>query len=170
MTDIIKQAVASTKSKIPDHFKTLLGERPAGSQWGRWFTEDDFDLPWVEAEPPAGTARPDCFYFRLDEKALRAAFPGATLGAMPFKDVPADLLSSLRVEQGAHGPELRVTVAPDAPFDGVEEAWLILGDHGGDLVVFTAHPGPVMEPLPKDGLDLVTLGDLTNVAVKVERG
>jgi hypothetical protein len=171
MTSFLKNAISTTKEILSDHYDTLLGERPAGSQWGRDFTEADFDLPWSEAEVPSALRIDGCRYFRLDPEVVKAEFHDATLGAVPFKDLPAALIGSIRIEDGAHGSELRATV-PAEVFDGladVTEAWIIVGKHDGRDVVFTAHPGPVMAPLPKD-LANVTLDDLAHVAVKIERG
>jgi hypothetical protein len=129
-------AINNTRDLLPDHFASLLHERPAGSRWGRPFTEADFELPWREAD--------------LDGAAFARAFPAATLGAVPYSRLcAADRAAVYRVD-GAHGPELRIDrMAIARPV----EAWLIVGPHDGHEVVFTAHPGPVMLPLHDRALD-----------------
>ncbi len=146
----MQNAIENTQTLIPDHYATLIGERPFGSQWGRDFTEADFELPWVEAEVPAAVRQDGCRYFKLDGDAYRDAFPNATLGAVPFNTLSPNLQREVRREEGSHGPELRLYAA-ERNIPTTDEAWLIVGLENGAEVVFTAHPGPVMLPSPKDG-------------------
>lgn len=138
----VNTALDTTKEKMSDHFNSLLGERPAGSKWGGEMTEEILrDLRWEETFPAQevcfGTAR---YYYAVIDKV----FPAAVDAAAPLKDIPTDVI---RVQEGAHGKEL---VA-----DGIDPvptmiATLIVGEHQGSWVVFTAHPGHPLAPLPKD--------------------
>jgi hypothetical protein len=140
----MKAAIEATKKLIPSHYGTLLGERKAGSQWGRPFAESDWDLPWEEATRliPDEVKIPGCRYFRL--KRLKEYFPNATAGAVPLGDFSDEALAELRVVRGSHGLELSM---PNFHTGVALEAWLILGDHEGTEVVFTAHPGKPLAPL-----------------------
>ena len=136
--------------KIGGHFDSLLGERPAGSRWGRAFIEADFALPWREAQPADAVRQPGCRYFVLDGDAFAVAFPRATLGAVPYSSLTDAQRTNVYRANGAHGVELRIdTLAPGRP----AEAWVIIGDHDGDQVIFTVHPGRVMLPCPDGQLD-----------------
>jgi hypothetical protein len=145
----LTEIIAQTKKLMPDHYETLLGERKAGSQWGRPFTEDDFNLPWEEDLgtgwlPLADPARnPDCRYFRL--KPSREWFPEATVGATRIDELGDAMLSAVRVENGPHG--LQLVCAGAWGRIETNEAWLIVGEHEGREVVFTAHPGAPLPPL-----------------------
>jgi len=145
MTDITTIA-QTTKALIADHFATLLGERPFGSQWGRGFTEADFGLDWREESPPDAVKMEGCRYFRLAHEAFTRAFPGASLGAVAFCDLPEDLRARVEVAEGAHGPELRIHQGIVGRLVEPFEAWLIIGDHEGHQVIFTAHPGLPLAP------------------------
>lgn len=139
------EAVRTTRELIPDHYATLLGERPAGSRWGRPFTAEDFALPWRATEPPRDTRVEGCRYFVLDGQAFAEAFPEATVGAVPYGSLTAAQRAQVRLATGTHGPELRL---PLGTVLAATEAWLIVGPHDGRDVVFTVHPGPVMLPCP----------------------
>ncbi len=90
---------------------------------------------------------------------------GGKLGAIPLKDAvgwSADI--KIRQGVGKHGPELYLDVpAKDAYMPETTHFTVILGDHEGQQVVFTWHPG---DPLPP--FDGVTLTKWT--AVKVHNG
>jgi len=169
MTNPIIQAAATTKTAIPSHFATLLGERPAGSQWGRDFTDADWELPWQEQQDPGPCAVPGCRYFRLDAEAVAQAFPRATVQAIPMSELDIETQRLVEPREGAHGPELAIkrSKMPLETPQGPQEAWIILGDHEGQEVVFTAHPGPLMMPCPKDGQVPVQLPVRIPFAVKI---
>ena len=151
MHEIIKNAVEATKQNLQSHWKTLLGERPGGSQWGREFTEDDFALEWTEATDTVDPElkSPGCHYFRLSPAEVERAFPDRKLGAIPLNQLEPDEMQNVRIHNGPHGPELRYHGELDVE-GAADEAWMIIGPEDGTLVVFTAHPGPLMKPLPAD--------------------
>lgn len=158
----MQDAINNTKQFLPDHFATLLGERPAGSQWGRAFTEQDFCLDWREADPGASVRQQGCRYFRLARREFVRAFPDATVAAVRYCDLLTEQRARVYRTAGAHGPELRLDLSATAPAD---EAWLIVGPHQGNDVVFTVHPGPVMAPDPGHPLD--QLDPAAPIAVKL---
>lgn len=146
----MKNAIENTRRLLPDHFSTLIGERPAGSQWGRPFAEDDFSLPWKQATLDGPEINPSCRYFRLNAWDMRRAFPAATVGAIPLTDVAAPFLEYVTKRSGAHGPELCIparVLGHESAAVRASEAWLIVGPHEGSEVIFTAHPGPLTVPL-----------------------
>lgn len=141
----IQQAMTNTPEK---HRATLFGERVAGSKWGRSFTQADWDAllgTWEQFTPADGASMDGCRYFQAP---IGNMFPDATLGAIPFHEVPVP--NSIRVVEGAHGPELQCPELPSgAHVLCFKWATLILGEHEGAQIVFTIHPG---EPLaPWDG-------------------
>ncbi len=153
MTDraLVDIFLDNTQRLIPDHFKTLLGERPSGSQWGdAGMTENVLrSLYWVEvmASDLGSAAQPRCRYFMAN---IGEQFPNATAGATSIDQLFDDQLEHVRLVKGPHGLGL---VLPGGDFVGtdlVAMAYLIVGDHEGHPVVFTVHPGKPLVPLPKD--------------------
>ena len=139
-------AAQTTKTLIPEHFATLIGERSFGSKWGRDFTEDDLALGWREQSPFDAVRQEDCRYFRLAPETFARAFPDATLGAVPLCDLSEDLRAKVEAHEGAHGPELRIDRGLVGDLSRPSDAWLIIGDHEGSQVIFTAHPGAPLVP------------------------
>lgn len=157
MNEFLKVAIENTKRMIPSHWDTLLGERPAGSQWGREFTEADFALAWVDKTDtlPASVKQEGCVYLNLSGAQVHEHFPAANVGAIPLNLLSEAELEKVRIRNGAHGPELVIESSDFVDSDGryPVEAWVIIGKHDGEDVVFTAHPGPVMKPLPAKALE-----------------
>jgi hypothetical protein len=154
----VKDVWQTTKEKMPEHAKTLMGERPAGSQWGgEGFGEQHLDLPWedVTEKVPEGAKMPGAKYWHLPPEHRKQHFPQANVGAVPMTELPANLLSKVQMAQGAHGKELQIR-EEDLPPELLEQAGefgahLITGpEEGVGDVVYTAFPGPIMAPLPRN--------------------
>lgn len=155
----VNSVLDATKSTMPGHFETLLGERPRGSKWGGEMTEEILRrLPWVEDTPHESVAMSGCRYFQCWTKHL---FPNATVGAVPLKWL-AGVRCDVAVVEGAHGKELITDARLDVE---AHTATLIVGTHEGKEVVFTVHPGDPLLPVPADfdGLDLKSLSPHTAV-------
>lgn len=153
----LRTYVINTKRYYPHHFKTLLGERESGSKWGRKFTEEDFHLNWEDRtfEVPEGVKVDGCLYFRLNGKDLEENFPKATVCAVPTMELDSLERIHLGIRAGEHGAEL---VIPESKLrktflkNLASEAWVVVGPEENHMVVFTAHPGPLLKPLPADTL------------------
>ncbi len=125
-----------------DHRKSLLGERPASSQWGRDFTSADLrKLQWERFEPMHYVVQEGCLYYRAD---ISERFPDAVRGAFALHAY-LGFLDEIFTVEGPHGPELQA--AFDGPLPRATVATLILGPHDdGKLVVYTVHPGIPLVP------------------------
>lgn len=162
MNNVIKEAISNTKIHLPDHYQSLLGERPGGSTWGRPFTKEDFELEWHDATDKVDeSVRADnCMYFRLSPADVARAFPDRKLQAIPLSLLDESEWDKVRLRAGAHGVELVYEGGEDGeefdPEAAEDEAWLIVGTHETNRdtpdvsIVFTAHPGPLMKSLPAD--------------------
>jgi len=157
MHQIIQQAIEVTKRDLPDHFAGLLKEREGGSKWGREFTEADFGLEWNEVtEKVDSELRRDGFhYFNLAPSMVEAAFPNRTLGAIPLNQLEPEELANVKLRKNPHGTEVELWYDGELDLESCEdEAWLVIGPGepwgAKGLVVFTAHPGPLMKALPAE--------------------
>ena len=131
------------------HRYTLLGERKAGSKWGRDFTLDDWRVlepQWrIDTFVSRDVQQPGCTYLTVLPTSAEGGplFPRATLGAWPWLSLTELEQASVEEVQGAHGPELQLKTHADIP---AIVATLILGMHEGVEIVFTIHPGPALRP------------------------
>lgn len=174
-----RQTLSAALAATPEtHAATLFGERPAGSKWGRPFTQEDWEAllkRWKRYEPPTAVAQEGCQYFRAPVGDL---FPQASLGAVPWATVERlDLYGHVEQAQGPHGPELQMSrscVWDVLPLSGrATVATLIVGEHEGAQVVFTLHPGEPLSPFNGeqrpclDGRDDVEWDTAATTAVKL---
>jgi hypothetical protein len=153
----LKDVWQQTHEKMPDHAKTLLGERPAGSQWGgEGFAEHHIDLPWedVTEKTPENVRFPGAKYYHIPHETRMQHFPKSSVGAIPLNEFPQELLGKIQLTQGAHGKEMQIReedVSPEFTKKHEETgAHVITGPEDFGDAVWTAHPGPIMSPLPRD--------------------
>lgn len=131
------------------HRETLLGERKAGSKWGRDFTIDDWRLlepQWrLDTFISEDVGQPGCTYLTANPTSSEGGplFPLATLGAWPWASLTPLEQAAVEEVPGTHGPELQLKAGDSVP---AVVATLILGVHEGTEIVFTIHPGPALKP------------------------
>lgn len=146
MTEHTTRIQSALDATPMDHRKTLFGERPAGSKWGRGFRPSDWNdlLPrWRVLDGLSEAVRQErCAYY---EANVRDVFPFATVGAVPYADLSQSEKELAAVTDGPHGPEL---VAPSLAtrLRSISVATLILGPHRGLTIVYTIHPGLPLAP------------------------
>lgn len=149
MAHTILEALHATERLLPDHAKTLLGQRPRGSQWGpdncpRFLTWYTIVVEWEEVPhdklPPASWLS-FCRYFRtVSPFILRGAVERVAI----LNELPAELQAQVSLVKSAHGYDLVLpagTVLSEKP---AEEAWVILGPASKEdptLIVWTTFPG-----------------------------
>jgi hypothetical protein len=147
MNPTTDRLVSAWESTPRAHRVTLLGERRAGSKWGRGFTLTDWDAlleGWNENTHVALEARmPGCTYFITHIGHL---FPDATLGAVPWDSLAPSEREEVVDVVGPHGPELQLTARALKFKPRAEYATLIVGPDEGLEVVFTIHPGLPLRP------------------------
>jgi hypothetical protein len=166
-TEFIRKAWLDTPA---DHKATLLGERSAGSKWGRPFAEDDFEelvQGWVEHYPDPAMLVVGCRYFWV---GIECDFPEATQGAVAWSDLQPSVRSQVEVVEGDHGPELQLRCR-QKPVQA-DDATIIIGLSEGKQVVFTIHPGWPLRPYDGTPLwsDATGMPNLGETAVKLVEG
>lgn len=156
---IARDIIATTKDYNNGiHFYSLMGERPAGSQWGGKMTQDIL-LHWIMEgkrvplwELDASLTASGCAYIRIIPALLRKTFPNAEANVIPSHCVRGQI----DVRDGAHGKELVCREWHRSAFINSDDnqAWIILGPLGKEdnkeIGIHTLFPGPLTPPLPKD--------------------
>jgi len=142
----IRNALKATRKHLPTHYKTLFGERAAGSQWGFELTPEHLHGDWMQilAEPVQIWQMES--HLQFENKCWTIAEVAA------FTDV-----KDVYVFEGKHGPELRtnvmvgsVTTNTITIIIGKEESIEMNQDQikAETLeVVYTIHPGDPMSPI-----------------------
>ena len=154
------------------HFQTLFGERSSGSQWGMNMSPLVLqELPWAQLNRDAyveGIHLPFCEYFALSLDNVKKYLPDATQDMMVLPQALAEGID-VQVGQGDHGLQLESKDIVPIP---VEEAWMIAGPASlpkegsgwevnlslldwdleieSEKMIWTAYPGSITAPLPKD--------------------
>ena len=158
----IRNALKATKKHMPTHYKTLFGEREAGSRWGLELTPDHLHGDWIQI-----LAKPVQIWqmesnLEFENQCWTIAEVAAVAG-----------VEDIYVFEGKHGPELRTGRMLGSTTTNT--VTIIIGVEGDQEVVYTIHPGDPMTPVQakttkelQEQLDNSTLDP--NTAVKyVER-
>jgi len=147
MKEKIKAILIQTRNLNKKHFDTLIGERPFGSQWGKEMSKEDFEnMDWEQVPSTGKGMLPFCMYFKASPPST------ATQNCEPSTTVAPE---DIQRQVGAHGIEL---VSDKVKARACTEAWLIVGpaeDENGvaveeQFMVWTAFPGELMPPMPKE--------------------
>jgi len=174
----LKELFQHTRNLNPSQAESLLGERKFGSKWGRDFTEEDFDLNWVEQpkfEDSTGMFLPQCRYFALLKKDVQLAFPNCT---QRVEVLPAMNIADVQVQVSEHVDQVRKheLVSNKVTERQCEVGWCIVGPaedkdgnpipDGGEMI-WTSFPGEMTVRLPADwDGDLTKLDQRECYAVK----
>lgn len=171
------------------HFQTLFGERSSGSQWGMNMSPLVLqELPWAQLKREhyvEGTHLPFCEYFALSPDNVKKYLPDATQDMLVLPQALAEGVD-VQAGQGDHGLQLESKEIVSLP---AKEAWMIVGpaempkegsdwenpswgvnwdlDIKSEKMIWTAYPGNITAPLPKDwDGNVESLDKETNYAVK----
>ena len=143
--------------EIVAHARSLMGPRTRGSTTEKGLSAIPDETELIEIFPPAATAQPGSRYFTVPAPNI-----GGRLGAVSlFK---AEELG-LKVEErmGKHGPELFINrPVEEAEMLPCTFITVITGEHDGQEILFTWHPGGVLGTLAH--------GRTPQTAVKLHNG
>lgn len=166
---LIDSAINNTKSLVPNHWNTLLGERSSGSQFGFNMSEKIIkSIPWELTLPheydlseiSMSKYLPDCIYLtckvenmpHVNIKGVGKARANMTNNIALLHEIiefnsSAKLITNFYPYQGEHGWELRsAQVKKSTPATCIS---MVIGKEQDQLVIYTIHPDPVAQPLPK---------------------
>jgi hypothetical protein len=165
LNPLVAWAFAMTRILNPNHYNSLLGERPSGSQWGFDIKLEDYlSLAWHEVSYlHQDVLVPGCIYLKASARPflddLNKELPTQRIELLSDLSLKF-IAASVKVQEGAHGLEL---VSDQIEEQEVEEVSMILGkaevQEGSPasmqpidetLMVWTAYPGRITCPLPQD--------------------
>lgn len=166
---LIDSAINNTKSLNRNHWNTLLGERSSGSQFGFNMSEKIIrSIPWELTLPheydlskiSMSKYLSDCIYLtckvenmpHINIKNVGKTRANMTNNIALLHEIiefnsSNKLIANFYPYQGEHGWELRsAQVKKSQPASCIS---MVIGKLQNQLVIYTIHPDPVAQPLPK---------------------
>lgn len=152
---MIYEMVRSKDKELSEHGSSLLGPRRRGSTTEGALECFDGELEFTEFFSDAVSKGCRCFVKYI--AAARGRLKAITLRTA------LDEGMEVHTREGAHGPELFVDVPPEECKGlSCNSIYVILGDHEGEEVVYTWHPGPPLKTYDKWTLTADTAVKLHN--------
>jgi len=142
----LKNVILKTREVIADYFASTVSQRLAGGSGSRYPQYEDAeslvaaleDAEWVKYDHPAIGEGCDGF---------KSEIPGE-IGMIELENLDDD--DEVQLVDPKRTGSLSAVVKGDS-FVQVDFSVMIVGDHEGDLVVFTFHPGDPVRPSTIEG-------------------
>jgi len=157
--NVIAKLFQNTLNVNKKHAQTLVGERPAGSQWGEEMHPTKLtSLPWQQLDKNDyvdGVHLPFCDYYFLSEEDVLACIPQAQQN-MELISTCRERGYNISTQPGAHGDNELVSEHIKPRF--CSTAWLIVGpaeneageEIEGQQMIWTTYPGEITARVKPD--------------------